>query len=61
MMTKHVPVYDIIKKNNRKIISIKKITMWSIIYSNVVLFTRMHINNRIGQLTLTPLHHTSYI
>lgn len=60
MMTKHVPVYDIIKKNNRKIISIKKITMWSIIYSNVVLFTRMH-NNRIGQLTLTPLHHTSYI
>lgn len=61
MMTKHVPVYDIIKKNNRKIISIKKITMWSIIYSNVVLFTRMHINNRIGQLTLTLLHHTSYI
>lgn len=60
MMTKHVPVYDIIKKNNRKIISIKKITMWSIIYSNVVLFTRMH-NNRIGQLTLTLLHHTSYI
>lgn len=31
--------------------------MWSIIYSNVVLFTRMY-NNRIGQLTLTLLHHT---
>lgn len=60
MKTIHVPVYDIIKKITEKSYQLKKITMWSIIYSNVVLFTRMH-NNRIGQLTLTPLHHTSYI